>query len=250
MSEPRIQVRAREAPAGGPEPASSEQGPRSRGERVREALRCPYCKDGVGRSGAVACARRGCGATYHRECWEECRASYGGCAVFGCGAVRSRELTALGWALRFVRLALAALLFPPRVLRAVRLAERDGVFWRAQRRARWIYAAQNRNGSVQTGWVLCLGIPLSYLLLWSFGFIPDPRAIKIPGAPFLMMAIVLAGPFLILVLPYLAASAALAGWYGVRAFVAGLRGELAALERGDLGETVLARLTRGAGKKG
>lgn len=61
--------------------------------RARPAARlepatCPYCRDAIP-SGAFAeaCERVGCGARYHAECWSECRARYGGCAVYGCGSI-------------------------------------------------------------------------------------------------------------------------------------------------------------------
>ena len=85
---------------------------------MRAALRCPYCHDQVGRLGALACARSGCGALYHRECWEEC-ARWDGCAALACGSREAREVSALGYVLRWLRLALAALLFPRRLVRAL-----------------------------------------------------------------------------------------------------------------------------------
>jgi len=90
------------------------------GGRVRAALRCPYCHDGVERQGGVACARRGCGALYHDACWRECVSHYGGCAVFGCGCRDVKGLTRVGLWVRVARLVLAAVLFPPRVIEALR----------------------------------------------------------------------------------------------------------------------------------
>src|SRR5437870_4295401 len=88
--------------------------------RLRQALICPYCRDDVSRRGTVACARPGCGALYHRECWSECAASYGGCAVYGCGSTTSKEISAAGFVLRLLRLVVAAAIFPKRVARALR----------------------------------------------------------------------------------------------------------------------------------
>ncbi|MCO5172166.1 MAG: hypothetical protein M9894_38205 [Planctomycetes bacterium] len=93
--------------------------------RVRAALRCPYCHDQVTRQGALACARRGCGALYHRECWDEV-ARWDGCAALGCGSRDAREVSALGFLVRVARLVLAALLFPRRVAQALRANEGQG----------------------------------------------------------------------------------------------------------------------------
>src|SRR5450432_105941 len=87
-----------EAPATTPRPRS----------RLRQALVCPYCRDSVTRRGTVACARQGCGALYHRDCWSECTRSYGGCAVYGCASKHSKEISAAGYVARLVRLGLAA----------------------------------------------------------------------------------------------------------------------------------------------
>lgn len=119
-------------PPAAPAPARSGSGPRpvtarvqgrihtGLGGRVRAALRCPYCHDGVERQGGVACARRGCGALYHDACWRECVSHYGGCAVFGCGCRDVKGLTRVGLWVRVARLVLAAVLFPPRVIEALR----------------------------------------------------------------------------------------------------------------------------------
>lgn len=246
----KIEVRTREpAPEPTPEvpPAAAD---RARAERVREALRCPFCRDSVGRRGAVACARRGCGATYHRECWGECARDYGGCAVFGCGSTSSRELTTVGFLLRVARLLLAALLLPPRALRAVRRAERAGAFWPAYARARRIYASQNRDGGVQAGWVLLAGVPLSYLLVAAFVRLRGRGIEPNDGSIWWVIALIAGVPFAMLALPALVALGALLLWYGARAVAAGLRDEVGVLERQDGGETVLQRLARGLGKKG
>lgn len=58
----------------------------------------------------MPCPRPGCGALYHADCWRECLASYGGCAVYGClGPPRLAPLP-----VRFVR---AVFLWPRRLLR-------------------------------------------------------------------------------------------------------------------------------------
>lgn len=109
--------------ASGPRPVTARVQGRVQtglGGRVRAALRCPYCHDGVERQGGVACARRGCGALYHEACWRECVSHYGGCAVFGCGCRDVKGLTRVGLWVRVARLVLAAFLFPPRVIDALR----------------------------------------------------------------------------------------------------------------------------------
>lgn len=97
--------------------------PRER-SRIERALVCPFCRDSVSSRSAVSCARRGCGALYHRDCWEECRSRYGGCAVFGCESRAARELCVLGFLARWIRLAVAAALFPGRVLAVTTSSER------------------------------------------------------------------------------------------------------------------------------
>lgn len=129
----RRQVRVT-AQAISPGTATSGSGDRGRNvrARVREAMRCPFCRDDVAQTGAVGCARRGCGALYHAECWRECSTSYGGCAVFGCGSKDATGVSRTAFLVRLLRLVLAAVLFPTRVLEAIR-SEGEGVA--AMRRA-------------------------------------------------------------------------------------------------------------------
>jgi len=93
------------------------------GELLREARelwrRGETRVDG-GAEEVVGCARPGCGAVYHAECWEECKTSYGACAVFGCGCRESTRLSQAQLRLRGLRLLLAAFLFPQRLVDAVR----------------------------------------------------------------------------------------------------------------------------------
>src|SRR5262249_10267165 len=106
--------------------------------RFRQALVCPFCRDEVGRDGAVVCARERCGALYHAECWGECATHYGGCAIYGCSSKKSREVSAAGYAFRLARLVVAAILFPPKVARAIRATEGQGfraIYRRAAKRA-------------------------------------------------------------------------------------------------------------------
>jgi len=114
-----------------PEVAVTPARPRS---RLKQALLCPYCRDAVTRTGTVACARRGCGALYHRACWDEVVKDYGGCAIYGCESKKAREVSAVGWAVRVVRLLVATILLPPRVVRALRKHEAGEVpLWRQTR---------------------------------------------------------------------------------------------------------------------
>src|SRR5262245_3400125 len=94
--------------------------------RVAEALVCPFCRDVVARQGALACGRRRCGALYHEECWAECSQRYGGCAVFGCESERARDLSALRYVVRVLRVALAAAIFPARAVREIHARGRVG----------------------------------------------------------------------------------------------------------------------------
>ncbi|MBX3470647.1 MAG: hypothetical protein KF878_27585 [Planctomycetes bacterium] len=122
-----LRTRAPEGPPAAPQVRVAARQPgRTVRARVREAMRCPFCRDDVARAGAVGCARRGCGALYHAECWEECAASYGGCAVFGCGCREATGVTRTALLVRLVRLLVAAVLFPPRMLEALR-QEGEGV---------------------------------------------------------------------------------------------------------------------------
>jgi hypothetical protein len=60
---------------------------------------CTYCRDAL-EGAAPVCARAGCGALYHVECWEECHARYGGCAVYGCGSTEAAGELSLAELLR------------------------------------------------------------------------------------------------------------------------------------------------------
>jgi hypothetical protein len=103
--------------------AVTASSPRS---RLDQALLCPYCRDTVTRRGTVACARRGCGALYHRDCWQEVVSSYGGCAIYGCESKKAKEVSAAGWVIKMVRLILAGVLLPRRLARAIRKTEGVG----------------------------------------------------------------------------------------------------------------------------
>ena len=206
------------------------------------------------RRGTVACARRKCGALYHRECWEECAAQYGGCAVYGCESRRSREVSVAGYVFRLLRLFVAALLFPPRLARAMRRHHDEGtvsIFRLSLARAREVRRFfKERN--LWTIVVLVAGIPLAVglLLLWFRFEATLPLDAQIP----VMVAYVIASfvlPFTTAIwFPPLVAFIATLGFYGARLAALALRSELAGLVRADEGGgTVLGRLRGGAGKK-
>jgi hypothetical protein len=220
--------------------------------RVREALVCPYCRDSVDRGGTVICARKKCGALYHRECWEECRSQYGGCAVYGCSSRGCREVSAAGYALRVARLLLAAALFPPRAVRALRKVETESgisVYWSAVQASRRVYSWTNRDGGRQAIFVLALGIPLSYAA--AIPFIQAINASRSSAWPGLgLIATIFLGPFAMLVIPYILAIPILFVVTFLRAIKRALESEFSALERADQGgTTVLGRLAAGVGKK-
>ena len=246
--EPEVHVEAAEAPAA-----------RS---RVRQALVCPYCRDEVQRRGTVACARRRRGALYHRECWEECATQYGGCAVYGCESRKSREITALGYFWRLLRLFLAALLFPPRFARAIKRHHDDGpasIFRVALARARetrqW-FKAKNLWPVV----VIFVGIPLAMGLiaggLWLLDAVLSSREPRSSGALFaLILFLLTVGPFVAafttaIWVPPLVAFFLTLGFYAAKVLALALRSELAGLTRADEGGgTVLGRLRAGGGGK-
>lgn len=127
-------------------------------DRAREAMRCPYCRDDAARV-VLACARPGCGAHYHAECWDECRSSFGGCAVLGCGSQDVRGVGRLRVLGRFVRLLLAAWLFPPRLLRALR--EGGDARPELRRRARELAGALwSDRGHAEFSWLVHVAWPL------------------------------------------------------------------------------------------
>jgi hypothetical protein len=220
--------------------------------RLRRALVCPYCRDDVGRKGALACGRRGCGALYHRECWEECAAQYGGCAVYGCGSKKAREVSLVGWTIRIARLLLAAILFPPRVARVLRerQGERVAATWRrAFEIARPLLVSPDprKNGPLKL--IVCLvSVSLALLLLsWAIELVDtwgrEREGRFVFGAGVVGM---LAFPFL---LPFTIAFFVALVFLMARALGAAFRDELAALGRADEGATVLGRLRRGEGTK-
>ncbi len=227
-------------------------------DRLRAALRCPYCRDAVTRRGTVACGRRGCGALYHRDCWDELTQGYGGCAVYGCGERRSREVSAAGWALRLLRLAVAALLLPPRVVRAV-VRHRDEsfrtIFGHALARAREV------GRRWRDSWPLVLvlaAVPVTFTLVPLYPVLFDFRSPR-PTNPVLLFVEMAWIGFWILALPMLTpvwvpplvAFVVALGLQAARGCAAVLRAEVGALMGHDVRgvDTPLARLERGGGAK-
>lgn len=213
--------------------------------RLRAALACPYCKDAVADE-AVGCERSGCGALYHRECWDECRASYGGCAVYGCGCTTARDVGRFALRRRALRLLLAAALFPPRVVQRLRAGGADG---RGLLRWAWEeavavqeYASASCSQSLLVGGVnlgLCLAL-MKWLLELPLFPTWDPLAVpKIVG-------LVAVAAVVLMRLPLLSQLT----WNVLGVLTEALAGEVSALARADAGEgTVLGRLARGGGKK-
>ncbi|HZU96640.1 MAG TPA: hypothetical protein VFF73_08120 [Planctomycetota bacterium] len=222
------------------------------GVRVQQALVCPYCRDEVGRGDALICARTKCGALYHRECWDECARLYGGCAVYGCSSKRSREVTAAGFVLRLLRLGLAAVLFPPRAVRALRLSEEEStaaIYRRALGAARRVDAFANERTGGQLVLAVMLGVPLSYAivfgLLWEW-----IDQLPFGAAMVLILAGLLAIPRFMLILPYVLAIPPTFVFFLAQAAKRALAAEFSALDRADRGGgTVLGRLAAGFGKK-
>ena len=218
-------------------------------DRVRAALTCPFCRDGVARRDAVVCKRDGCGAVYHQECWDECLQDYGGCAVFGCECRGARTISRVGLLWRWLRLLVAAVLFPPRVITALNSEEAvsHATPWgrvldeaRLLHRETWSGAASSpetqRRHNVTSGIQLCLSILISVLTAWS-GYVLT----KTPGwtlvGSLLTLSALFSGPFL----TYALMATATLGLVAARHVLAG---EFSALGRADQGETVISRMAR------
>jgi hypothetical protein len=220
--------------------------------RLHQALVCPYCRDEVERQGVVICARDKCGALYHRECWDECSKQYGGCAVYGCSAKRCREVSAAGYVLRIAKLLLAAALFPPRAVRALRNNETESaasIYRRAVTSARRIYAWTNATGGRQTFIVLLLGVPLSYVPVLAY-LSRVPYWQRTDQGTWWFLACIFGIPFSLLAIPYLLAIPVVFTFFFAKAMKRALEAEFSALERADRGGgTVLGRLALGLGSK-
>lgn len=215
--------------------------------RLRAALACPYCKDALLDDAAIACDRQGCGAFYHGECWAEVGATYGGCAIYGCGSRTGHAVGRFALQRHVLRLLLAAALFTPKLVRRIQETERQS-FRDVWRRAREYQAAISRD----EGRTLALGcVNLILCMVGTGGLVSVLVELGIgvqrwsEGA---QVAFVLAVPCA-LALAFLRMP--LAGHFGRGASkLLGrvFRDELAALGRADQG-TFLARLAGGAGKK-
>lgn len=213
----------------------------SEAARLRAALACPYCRDGLEDDQALACDRPGCGALYHEGCWSECRTSYGGCAIYGCG---SKTAHGVGWfALqrRVWRTLVAAVLFTPKVVQRLQAAER------ATLREEWRRARQVQLEISTSPRTVVVGLANAAVCVAAAGALSSlALSQRIPVEVFAWLAIALmVVPVLFMRLPLLGVFA-----WGVLRVVARLfRDELALLQRADAG-TFLARLAGGAGKKG
>jgi hypothetical protein len=162
-------------------------------------------------------------------------------------------VTAAGFVLRLLRLGLAAVLFPPRAVRALRRYEEETpatIYRSALRAARRVYSFTNRDGGRQSFFVLLLGVPLSYLVLYGI-FREGIRRGTLDSVDAVVMLVCVFGiPFLMLVLPYLLAIPPAFAFCLVQAANRALASELSALGRADQGGgTVLGRLAAGFGKK-
>ncbi|MCA8923977.1 MAG: hypothetical protein KDD82_19360 [Planctomycetes bacterium] len=241
-----LEIRVRPAPRA-PE-AVAEQAPdgprvsvqRRARDRVREALVCPYCRDQVVRDDVIACASRSCGALYHRECWEHCQTEYGSCAALGCGSTALREISAAGYVYRILRLFVAAILFPPRALRAWRATPRDSSVYRdAHERARQGLTAFVDHPAGLLLVVVAL-VVLSYAMVGGILY----GAYRLKGTSVLTSWVIFSvfffTPLLVPVLSYVLTYQLVLGFHLARAALAG---EFAALDRADRGPmSYLARI--------
>jgi hypothetical protein len=240
---------------------SERAAPRLRA-RVREALVCPYCRDAVARKGTVACARRGCGALYHRECWEDCQEHYGGCAVLGCESRHARGISLAGYFWKLLRLVLAALLLPPRVLRAVArddaltAGERASLATRALDYAKRLDPRHvKREDMLVCAALYAVTLPALIALLIGSADAIDSLAKGAAAETRTAVAFVLRGLFLaylgVAVFMPIPLGFLLALGFNATKFLARVfRAEIASLGRADAGGvTVIARLRAGAGRK-
>ncbi len=218
--------------------------------RLGQALVCPYCRDGVDREGTVICGRDKCGALYHRECWDECSQAYGGCAVYGCSSRKCREVSAAGWIIRLTKLIVAAALFPPRAVKALRKNEMESaasVYRRAVAASRGIYVWTNE-GTGRQLWFVGAGVILSYIV--AVPIMMSVPMYRLNDAIGYSLIPIFGLPFFMLVLPYLVALPFVFALTFGRALKRVLEAEFAALERADQGGgTVLGRLAAGFGAK-
>jgi hypothetical protein len=224
-------------------------------KRLRQALVCPYCRDEVEPEGTVICARGGCGALYHRECWDECSQQYGGCAVYGCSSKKCREVSAAGWFLRMARLAVAAVLFPPKIARAIRQADGEGfaaIYRKAVARARVVGVSTNDDENspakmnAHLAFAILLLVVVGTVLVSGVNPAWTRKADTVAGRLTLLAAFIVVP----VTLPWVVALPLTLGFYTLRAVATAFKSELAALARADEGGgSVLGRLRAGFGQK-
>ncbi len=215
-------------------------------DRVREALVCPYCRDQVVRDDVIACGARTCGALYHRECWEECQQGYGSCAALGCSSTQLREVSAFGFFYRLARLFVAAILFPPRALRAWRETPRDSSIYRdAHKKAK---QGLKTFGEHPIGglFVFLFLTVLSYAtvggVLYSVAEIFGGVTLS---NPVLIFCVFFFSPLLVPIFSYLITFQLVLAFHIARATLAG---EFSALDRADQGGSYLAQVAASLGK--
>jgi hypothetical protein len=226
---------------------------RSTRSRLRQALVCPYCRDEVGSEGALICARKGCGALYHRECWDECAMQYGGCAVYGCSSKKANEVTASGYILRIARLAVAAALFTPKIAQAIRRTESEGflsIYRRAAKATKLVGVSNDPEENKPYKMAIHVGL--------SFGMVATAIVLSgvsrefsnwldATGNRILIFLALVAIP---IGLPWALALPPTLVFFTFRALAVAFKSELAALLRADEGGgSVLGRLRAGGGKK-
>lgn len=211
------------------------------GARLRAALACPYCKDALPDAAAMACDTKGCGAFYHEECWAECHASYGGCAIYGCGGKTSHPVGRLALRRHVLRLVIAALLFTPKLVKRIQESEqlsfRD-VWQRAREYQRGV-----SNDALRTVGFGLVNATVCVVLITLLEHAKYTERISD-----VMFAVLLLPSFALPILFMRTPLFAHFGWGVMRVLATVFRAELAALRRADEG-TFLARLAGGLGKK-
>jgi len=223
-------------------------------KRLRQALVCPYCRDEVEREGTVICARKGCGALYHQECWQECAQQYGGCAVYGCSSKKCREVSAAGYFVRLGRLGLAALLFPPKIARALRKAEGEGfaaIYRKAVAATRMVGVSTDENTNSQAKMAIHVGLSIAVIVTVAALAFSTPWISRwLTTGSNAFWGLVPIFFFVPIALPWIVALPLALAFFTLRAVAIAFKTELAQLGRADEGGgTVLGRLAAGFGKK-
>jgi hypothetical protein len=201
--------------------------------RVRQALTCPYCHDAVAREGEVVeCARDRCGALYHQECWEECSAGHGSCAVFGCCSTRAAPVSSLVYVLKVLRLVMAALLVPKRLAEIVEERENESLGSQIARLSSVAFPSLDPADHYGAQKMIAYLLASLFLAVTLVRVLPGmlPPGME-PLVPIFAPSLVLLGAFL---LPAVVMVVSVTILCVTRALVLGLRGEIAALERGGI----------------